>query len=179
MKTVTVFLTKSALASFKDQFVSNDSQNDFQFVFAQVRNLAKSARMVSNSGKLQVSLFANGQTIPKEEFLADVKLPEPLPEDATWVPQPGLLPHTTKVGDKTWELLLEYSCIFLYRITQYNNSIPAKYPNRSTLIAPPPTCMEQLLHEAIFPRVMDEVGKNIDKELDNEYAELNTPKARS
>lgn len=187
MHYVQVFLNEDALVQLEDEFV--DKEDDLRhMIYDPVKSMAKSAKMQI----LQKQFVANeyDEDNPKQAKQETVKLADydldkfSVSSDTDWLPdnisREDAKPYKIRVGDKTWNLLVEYFKFYNARCDVYNKSLPRDLKDREDKVAKPAKCYEQILHEALIGPVMMKIDKSIDAELEDEFKEVyETNKSKS
>jgi hypothetical protein len=178
---VKIFLVDDAYIELEDAYV--DKEKDLRAeVFSQIKTLCKSAKMSKVNKTLVVNLKEtdeeSGQrkmkqdTVPMDEVDLDKY---PVKFDPEWLPEKmkkeDSRTYTQKVGDNTWKYLKYFYQIYCARIDKYNDSL--EMPKEESEKAKLPACFEQVIHEQLVQALNQIIAKNIEKEFDAEFKEIN------
>ena len=177
-------LAEEAMIAFEDHFVDDDDVDaQRKFVFSQVKQLAKSARMI-RMNKSFGGLIEEDKKQKKETFyLKDINLDDyEIDSDPNWIPKNinknDVKTYILKVGEITWNALQIFAKVAVARGELYNKSLDKNDINYKGKLMEMPKCFEQIIQDNIIIAVFEKIGMNIDDELDKEDAEINKPKKK-
>lgn len=181
MHKLKVFLTEDALVDLEDDYVDKGDELR-EFMFGNIKVLAKQAKMIVRSKQfMATAIDEDGKQEQKAIKLKEFDLKKfTLDSDETWIPEnldvDDCKPYVIKVGPKTIGRLETYVQVYNARVSIYNKSL--KNSNQKLEEAKPAKCFEQIIHEQLIGPVLDKLGKLDDRELDEEFEEINNPKSK-
>ncbi len=182
MHKLKVFLTEEALVDLEDDYIDKEDELH-RFMFDNIKVLAKQAKQIVRGKQFMATVIDeeglqnNKKIIKLKEFDLEKFT---LKSDPDWIPDnfdtDDCKHLVTKVGDKTMNRLKTYVQVYQARVHLYNKSL--KNSNQKLEEAKPAECFEQIVHEQLNGPVMDKLAKLDDKELDDEYEQINNPKSK-
>ena len=192
-------LEKEFAEELEDAFIDKkDSAHDF--VWLEIKALCKDAKLGKLSKSCVYNSIRNGQPTQDSVKLKEVTLKE-LPSDPTWIPDNFNKEDVTffehKITETTKKYLELYGSFNILRHEQYcqalvddqektitkmeqNGADPnliadakeALVELKSKFEENAPVCLEQAIFVAIYPKLLQEVTANIDKEFDKENEQM-------
>ena len=179
MHYVSVFLNEDALVLLEDEFV--DKEDDLRhLIYDPVKQMAKTAKMQTTQNQFIANTY--DEDAPDKKGTETIKLAEfdldkfAVSSDPNWLPDnidaKDAKPYKIRVGDKTWNLLLEYFKFYNARCDVFNKSLPSNLREDDDTRAIPAECYEKILHESLIGTVLRKIDKAIDKELEDEFKEV-------
>lgn len=174
-------LAEEAMIAFEDHF--EDSEELRKFVFEQVKQLAKGAKLIRMNKSFTGVIEKDGNRKQETFYLKDINLDHhSIDSDPTWLPKNiqknDVKYYTLKIGEKTWDALQLFSKINVARTDLYNKSLDKSDKDYDDKLMDKPKCFEQIIQENLIIQVYEKIGKNIDDELEKEDEELNKPKKK-
>lgn len=183
MHKLKVFLTEESLIELEDDYVDKEDELH-KLMFGYVKTLAKQAKMIVRNKQFVANLKAYEDKSPHQETikLKKFKLSKySVKHDADWIPEnldkDDCKPYLIKVGPKTMSRLETYAEVYQARVFLYNDSLDDRDLKEKGRKAVSADCFEQIIHEALISNVMEKLNKLDDKELDEEFDEVNKPKS--
>lgn len=179
MHYVQVFLNENALVLLEDEFV--DKEDDLRhLIYDPVKTMAKATKMQITQNQFVAKIYdddAPNKTGTETIQLADYDLDKfAVPSDPDWLPDnvdaSDAKPYKIRVGDKTWNLLLDYFKFYNARCDVFNKTLPSNLRENEKERAIPAECYEKILHEALIGTVIRKIDNAIDKELEDEFKEV-------
>jgi hypothetical protein len=176
---VKIFLVDDAYVELEDAYV--DKEKDLRAeVSQQIKTLCKSAKMSKVNKSVIVNLKETDEetaqrkmkqdTVPWKDAKVDKYEVSYNPD---WIPEKmekaDVKVYTQKVGDTTMRYLKLFYQIYCARIDLYNDSLEA---TEKSEIAEQPKCFEQVIHEQLVNSLNQIIMKNIEKEFDAEFKEV-------
>lgn len=181
------FFNQDTLLTLEEHFEDLKDETLHRFIFVNLRKLAETSKTSDAQRAFNANVFDEKGQITQQVFpYKENKLEEfVLKSNPDWRPK-DLEPEETgefilSVGDKTHNHLSNYCKIHMARVAKFNDTVPkidGKIDPRYKPI-PDPTCMEEILHEALQQPVMELIVKAAQELFDKENEEIEKAQAES
>ena len=192
-------LTTDLFDELDDAFI-DQKETAHDFVWGQIRGLCKDAKIGKLNKICTFNVVNDGKPKQDQVKLRDVKLEE-LKSNPDWMPtridadEVKYFEH--KITDKTLEYLNLFGSFALLRHGKYGDSMEVDHAEKlekmKDNVSNPeviedakkefsevaknfreatPSCLEEVVFNAVFPAIHQEITKNIDKSFDKENEEM-------
>lgn len=177
---IKIFLAGNTLVELEDAYV--DKKKDLRTeIHQQIKVLCMGAKMTDVHRIIVVNLKKENEDTGERELAQEqIPLKEDdlskyvISHDAAWIPEKmdkeDAKTYVQTVGDSTWRYLLYFAKIYCARIDLYNDSLNSYEKSE---VAKQPVCFEQIIHEQLINALNAIISKNMDKEFDLEFEEIN------
>jgi len=181
-KPIKLFLPKEFYDELLYQYEGKDSDLK-QLVHGFLKPFAKQGKMALLHNNMQVSVIKNNTEVFELKTLKEINLDSiVINHDENWIPEKlekeTSQIYTLSVSDRLYDDLLVFAKLYYFRTTVWNESIKNDENNIKFKIADIPACFEQIIQDVTIQNLTKAVEDNIDKEYDEDFTELNTPKKK-
>jgi len=185
-KTIKLFLPKE----FYDEMLYQYEEKDAELrtlVHGFLKPYGKQAKMALLHNNIQVRLIKKGKIEIEEQILKELGLENStLSFNKDWLPEKmekgNIEVYSLTISDRLYEDLLNFAKIYIVRLDMWNDSVNADAGEDGKIaedrLAKLPVCFEQIIQDVTIQNLTQAVEENIDKEYDEEFTELNTPKKK-
>lgn len=175
-KTIKLFLPKDFYEELLYQYEGKEGELR-ALVFSYLKPLGKQGRMVKLNQTIQTRVMKDGKMAMEETDLKEIDFEKTsVKPDSEWIPEKvtkeEIKIYSLTVSEKLYEDLAYFAKVFCARLLIYNDSLDKKSPEYKNQVAVPPTCFEQIIQDNVVNQLSGAVSVNIDKEYDEEFAEM-------
>ncbi len=193
-------MTDEIYAELDDAFIDK-KETAHDFVWGLIRKICKDAKLGKLNKICAVNVIENGQQKTEQIKLKETKL-EDVNSDSKWLPEnldkDEVVYFEHKITDKTMEYLKLFSSFTILRHEKFTGSLEKanseklekmssdKKTTEATISDAKetfekqlqkmydaiPSCLEEVVYNAIYPAIQKEVADNIDISLDKENEEM-------
>lgn len=175
-KEIKIFMTKDFNEELLNQY-EGDGTGLRKLVFGFLKILGKQGKMVKLNGTIQARILKNGQMAMKELELKDVDLESTaVTSDPKWIPEnieaEDVKAYKQSISQGLYDDLVYFGKVFCARLKIYNDTLDKKSKDYEEKVAKFPTCIEQIIQDNVISQMSNAIGANIDKNYDEEFAEM-------
>lgn len=175
-KTIKLFLPNQFYEELLYQYEDKDADLR-KLVFGFLTPLGKQGKMVALNGAIQAKVMREGKIVMDVIDLKDVDLDKfSLKSDPSWIPEKvtkdEIKTYSQQISDRLYDDIVYFGKVFCARLELYNNSLDKKAPDYKQQIAIFPACIEQVIQDNIVGQLSQALAGNIDKEYNEEFAEM-------
>ncbi len=139
--------------------------------------LGKQGKMVRLNGSTQIRVMENGKPTMVEKDVRDLDLEKTaVKSDGDWIPtkvtKEEIKVYNLTISDRLHEDIVDFGKVFCARLSLYNESLSKEEKADKEKVAILPACLEQIIQDNVIGRLSQAVAANIDKDYDEEFAEL-------
>lgn len=181
-QTVKIFLTKDSYGELIHQF--KDKEDELKkTMFRFVLPIAKIAKITKLNRQLQLNVpDGNKQKVDTMDF-KDIDWDEiPVEPNAKWSPEDfkpeELQAYQLSITDRMWKEVCFFAKMHYVRQMEFNKRLDTSEKDYEERKKEMPTCVEQVLQEAVINPIMQKIQDNIDADFTKEWEEMNVNKPK-
>lgn len=186
-QTIKLYMNEETLVTLVDHFENEKDKTLRKFCFENLLQQAKQASMADLNKSFTGYVVKDGKLTQDLFQTTDYDLSKyELPSDPNWKPK-NLTPDDTevfefKIGDKTYDQLVNYGRIYSIRVENYNNSIPiiqVQENGKTVEKSDPkfkkddvPSCFEEIIYNSLINPIQALLGKIVQDVFQKEFDEI-------
>ena len=179
-----IFMTKNTLTTLEDHFIDSNS-TVHRFFYEKLRELAKTSSVCDDQRSVQVNIVEEGKMVQKEFPYKEINLEAfTIPENSSWRPEieeGELAIFEMKVGEKTFQHLVNFGRISAIGADKFNKSIPKigeKLDPRFKELEVP-ECFEEFINNSLSQPIVTLLQKSAQDIFDKENEEIEAEEAKA